>query len=569
MLASNSAGNVLSQTQVLTVSAAQVAPAITQEPQDVQVAAGGAVTMSVTANGTPTPALQWQLSADSGITWANINGANGNSLSFNAAAGDNGRRYRVVATNLRSSATSRAALLTVTAPVSPLAGRSWTVAQSLEENTTATQITRRASAIDDAGRVIVLFTKSDGTRAQVYATRGTPGDASQAPRWSTPVPINGSTPVGANFLSITSAPGGDMVALWAGGAPCTATSYLTTSNCQYFYIARYRAATDTWDAPDLLTDSDTASGYQAWINDRGDLVFLGQSWLPGSAVGSVQRFVRLQAVFMRAAGETAFRRHILSQQMPSPFETVLLDMDGAGNLLMGAKLRRAGVADIVAYRGTVATGFGDPVSLEDSPANAELAHLKLGRSGQQVVIWSHPTVNDQQALAATSTHATDAFVSAVLPGLGTGGDLIVTDEGEAILHWPGGGRTKNWTARNGWSESTDRGITDAFFWNNTAVSRNGLVLDIDDFGMAKAYDLRRIGQVISAQSTANSRYLLGFANGSVGVSGKPLVAVNGVGFVDLLNGFITLPTTGAPQGVVHPGGRGAADTSALWGSFLK
>jgi hypothetical protein len=271
---------------------------------------------------------------------------------------------------------------------------------------------------------------------------------------------------------------------------------------------------------------------------------------------------------MRAAGETAFRRHILSQQLPSPFETVLLDMDGAGNLLMGAKLRRAGIADIVAYRGTVAAGFGDPVSLEDSPANAELAHLKLGRFGQQVVIWSHPTVNDQQALAATSTNATDAFVSASLPGVGTGGDLVVTDEGEAILHTLGLGSRQGWTARNGWTAWFSDGITDGF-WNASEVSRNGLVLDIDGVGMAKAYDLRRTGQVIAAQSTANSRYLVGFANGSMGVSGKPLVAVNGVGFVDLLNGFITLPTAGAPQGVTHPAGRGAADTSALWGSFLK
>lgn len=564
---SNSAGSVLSLAQTLSVSAAVAAPAITLQPQDQRVNAGQTVTLTTTASGTPTPTLQWQLSTDGGSTWANIVGATAATYAFTAAAGDDGRRLRVVATNSSSSATSRAALLAVAAPVSPLAGRSWAVVQSLEENTTAVQVEGRASAIDDAGRVMVAFIKSDGTQSRVYAIRGTPNTTGQAPSWSTPVSISGSLPV-TGTLSVTSAPGGDMVALWAGKDTCTPTSYLGTNalfTCQYFYLARYRAATDTWEAPEVFTDTDTSAGFQTWTNDRGDLLLLGQSWIPGT----VQRFTRVQAIFMRAAGEGSFRRQVLATESPSPFETVKLDLDDAGNLLMAAKVRRAGIADILGFRGTVAGGIGEPVLLEDRPANAELAHARLGRNGQQVVVWNY--TDDLRTYAATSANATDTFRSGLVSESSPGNSLVVTDEGQAILHGTGGGSRLSWTAGDGWVASFTAGFTDSLFGFSVGrgISRNGLVMLVDGLGMTATYDARQGAPVITPQSPAGSRYVLGFSTGVLRPSNTPLISVNGVGFVDMLNDLVTLPTATAPQGVRNPGSRTTSDTSALWGAFLK
>jgi hypothetical protein len=570
VLVSNSAGSVLSQAQVLSVSAAVAAPAITLQPQDQQVAAGQVVTFSTTASGTPTPTLQWQLSTDGGSTWANIVGATAGTYAFTAAAGDDGRRLRVVATNSSSSATSRAAVLAVTVAASPLAGRSWTTAQSLEENTTAIQVTQRASAIDDAGRVTMVFIKSDGTRDRVYATRGMPNGALQAPTWTAPAPINGSLPASGSALgglSITSAPGGDMVVLWSGKDTCSASSYLGVNplfTCQYHYIARYRAATDTWEAPELFTDTDSSAGFETRTNDRGDLLLMGQSWIPGT----VQRFTRVQAVFMRAAGETSFRRQVLATESPSPFETVKIDLDAAGNLLMAAKVRRAGIADILAFRGTVAGGIGEPVLLEDRAANAELAHVKLGRNGQQVVVWNY--TDDLRTYAATSANASDAFVGGLVSDNFPGNTLVVTDEGQAILHSLGNGSRLSWTARDGWVASFTPGFVDSLFGFSVGngVSRNGLVIFVDSGGMTATYDARQGAPVITPQSPAASRYVLGFSGGAR-LSDKPLISVNGVGFVDMLNDLVTLPTPAVPQGVRNPGSRTTSDTSALWGAFLK
>ncbi len=69
--------------------------------------------MAVT--GTPAPTLQWQLSTDSGGSWSDIVGETGTTFNvIGAGLPNNGRQFRVVATNTVSTVTSNAATLTVT-----------------------------------------------------------------------------------------------------------------------------------------------------------------------------------------------------------------------------------------------------------------------------------------------------------------------------------------------------------------------------------------------------------------------------------------------------------------------
>jgi hypothetical protein len=91
------------------------APGVTTNPVSQSVAANTSVSFTAAASGNSTPGVQWQQSTDGGATFTNIAGATSTTLSFTAAAGDNGNQYRAVFTNIVGSATTTAATLTVTA----------------------------------------------------------------------------------------------------------------------------------------------------------------------------------------------------------------------------------------------------------------------------------------------------------------------------------------------------------------------------------------------------------------------------------------------------------------------
>lgn len=115
-VATNSLGSATSVPAVLTVSPAPAAPVIATGPASITLGVGASGSFSATVTGQPTPTLQWQVSTDAGATFTNINGATQSSYLFgNAQIGQDGARYRVVATNSQGSATSAAATLSVLA----------------------------------------------------------------------------------------------------------------------------------------------------------------------------------------------------------------------------------------------------------------------------------------------------------------------------------------------------------------------------------------------------------------------------------------------------------------------
>jgi hypothetical protein len=114
------APDATSSAATLTVNPAPVAPAITTQPAgEVVVTAGAAATFSAAASGVPSPTVQWQVSTDGGASYSNITGATSGSYTTPATVpGDEGRRYRLVATNSQGSANSAAGVLYVyAAPV--------------------------------------------------------------------------------------------------------------------------------------------------------------------------------------------------------------------------------------------------------------------------------------------------------------------------------------------------------------------------------------------------------------------------------------------------------------------
>lgn len=91
------------------------APDITSDPAHQSVSEGDLFTFSAAATGNPTPTVQWQVSTDGGLTFVDIAGAVDTSFSATASLADNGNQYQAVFTNSEGSATTTAALLTVTA----------------------------------------------------------------------------------------------------------------------------------------------------------------------------------------------------------------------------------------------------------------------------------------------------------------------------------------------------------------------------------------------------------------------------------------------------------------------
>jgi hypothetical protein len=114
---SNSVSFADSNTATITVV---LGPSITLQPVDRIVRAGQDAQFTVAASGTPAPGYQWQVSTNGGSTWSNLtnappySGVMTTTLTVTrATTALNGTRYRAVATNSVSSATSSAALLTV------------------------------------------------------------------------------------------------------------------------------------------------------------------------------------------------------------------------------------------------------------------------------------------------------------------------------------------------------------------------------------------------------------------------------------------------------------------------
>ncbi|PYU85765.1 MAG: hypothetical protein DMG50_00140, partial [Acidobacteria bacterium] len=110
VVVSNVAGSTTSSAATLSVSAAAVAPSITIQPANQTVTTGQTAMFSVAATGTAPLAYQWNKNNVA------IGGANSSSYATPATtSSDNGRQFTVIVSNAAGSATSSAAMLTVSA----------------------------------------------------------------------------------------------------------------------------------------------------------------------------------------------------------------------------------------------------------------------------------------------------------------------------------------------------------------------------------------------------------------------------------------------------------------------
>lgn len=572
VVVTNGAGaSIGSQNAVLNVSAVAVVPAITTSPANLTVTAGQTATFNVIASGTAPLAYQWQRNG------VDIPGATSSTYSLaGTVAADNGAGYRVRVSNSAGNVMSAAAVLTVQASSSHLAGHTWTVGQQLDSEDKSLLVTYgNAFGIDDAGRVTVVFTKFDGTRTALYATRGNPNPVGSVPTWTVSVPIDVksghsvSTLTYGSYFDVSVAPGGNAVAAWYNTEACTASTYNTTGTCHYMYVARYLASTGAWEEPVKVGDYPTTSTNVALgINDRGDVVVGRDGWVRSGTNGYSSR-----ASVAWLTGGAGFSRKTFND---APIPNYSVGLDAAGNILMAGEATQNGTTDLVAYRGTVSGGFGAQQILDTRGSAATLYRLAVGVNGQQVVVWKQNNGSANTLFAANSAGASSDFVvrdlDVHLAFYYGDNDLVVTDSGTSLLYLP-------WDyKRIRWDVSGDT-VVDALpadpgsdFFASCRYARNG------DFACVHAnsggwtvdgqwilYD-SNLNLLVQARvdSSPGPDYVLGIRTPNKNVNySAPLLSTSGIAFLTMQNSYDVLPSASLPAG------DGRSGVLNLWGTFLK
>lgn len=121
---SNDLGTVVGPTQTISIAGApevDSAPAITRHPASARVFEAGEALFQATATGDPEPTVAWERSVD-GVSWTSVPNATQTSLRIVASLADDGSRYRAVFSSTRGTATSEAALLSVSPVPAPHLG---------------------------------------------------------------------------------------------------------------------------------------------------------------------------------------------------------------------------------------------------------------------------------------------------------------------------------------------------------------------------------------------------------------------------------------------------------------
>jgi hypothetical protein len=144
---------------------------VATNPSHLSVTAGQNATFTATANGNPTPTVQWQVSNDGGKTFTNISGATSTTLTLNNVSTTmSGYEYQAVFTNSIGSATTSAATLTVTTtPVAP----SITSQPSNQTVTAGQSATFTASASGSPTPTVQWQVRADGGKTFTNITGAT------------------------------------------------------------------------------------------------------------------------------------------------------------------------------------------------------------------------------------------------------------------------------------------------------------------------------------------------------------------------------------------------------------
>jgi hypothetical protein len=222
---------------------------------------------------------------------------------------------------------------------------------------------------------------------------------------------------------------------------------------------------------------------------------------------------------------------------------------------------------VVAYRGTVLSGFSAQEILDQRAAAASFEAAAVGLNGQAVVVWTQNNGTAGTRYAADITTPTGAWiVKEMEPASNSYAfsniNLFVTDGGDAIygdysngscapyFHRLSGGV---WSALTRFPSAFSKCIAGNVF------NRNG---DVVQFEGAKWYSYDAASNTMIRVNISGATSVYGTSGGSLGQSNFAL-SVNGIGVLTVAVPYDVLPS------VAQPAGDGRSAVINLWGLFLK
>ncbi len=457
VVVSNSAGSVTSAAVVLAVVAAPVAVAITVQPLDQSVTAGSAAAFTAAASGTPTPSLQWQRSTDGGAAWSNIADATASTHSTGPVGlGQNGERYRVVASNGTGSVSSNAALLSVTAAAqAPVVGTQ-PANQSVTQPAAAT-FTATASGVPTPTWQWQLSTDGGGTWANIngavsvsYTTPAT--SVADSGRRYRAVASNsaGSATSSAAILTVAGAVVGRAwqtaalieasnlqnqrpeIAFDASGNALVVWQQRDSTTGFSIWANRFTAATNTWSVPARVEPgtSGTAEFPQVAVDASGDAVAV---WYQSGTGGSDIWTNRYAAATNSWGTATLIETNAIYAQIA---------VDSVGNALLVWNRYSGAIGSVWAKRYTAGTGWSTAARIETGATNsAGRPQIAIDANGNALAVWNRFDGGSRNNIWANRyTAATNAWGTAVLIETGNAGTaenptIAVDANGNGVALW--------------------------------------------------------------------------------------------------------------------------------------
>lgn len=371
VIATNTAGATTSNAATLTVNPAPVAPAFTIQPLNVTITEGQNAQFTVAVSGTPTPTLQWQLSTDSGGNWSNITGATGTVFNvLNAALANNGRQFRVVASNSAGTAISSAVTLTV---IAASVNKAWQTAVLIETGD-AGEAQLPQVAVNSQGDAIAVWQQSDGVSIDIYANRYT-----AAAGWGAAQRIETDNTGVAQSAQVAIDSSGNAIAVWM-------QSDTLRNN---IWANRYTAGAGWGSASLIESGLGDAGNPQIAIDGSGNAIVV---WWQheGGRINTVSNRYVLGTGWSTAA--------VIESDGTGDTSAPQIGIDANGNAIAvwawSSAVPNGATFDynVWANRYTAGTGWGTAGPIDNiNTTTANLApHVALDGGGNAIAVWHRP-----------------------------------------------------------------------------------------------------------------------------------------------------------------------------------
>jgi hypothetical protein len=417
------AGNTVTSNAVqLFVSAAPAPPAFTTQPADVTITEGHNAQFTVVVSGVPTPALQWQLSTDGGVTWNNINGATGTTLDLaGVALGNTGRQFRAVATNGSGSVDSNAALLTVLS-------RTWGTAGLLE--TDSSDAYGPKIAIDASGNALAVWLQDGditpaGYRYDVWARRYSAGV------WGTAELIETNNAGSASDdLQLAFDADGNAIAVWSQSSALAVNIWSNRYTAGVGWgTATLVGLNSAFDfTPQIAIDAD-GNVLVVWIHVDTTYHIWANRYTAGAGWGTAA------AIEANTAD---------SADAPQ----IVIDANGNATAVWG----QSSVGNIWANRYTAGAGWGTAALIEDGTGSAYGAQIAIDAGGNVLAVWAQ--TNGMVYSVWSNRYSAGAWGTAALietdnAGSAEGPQIAIDANGNALAVWAqsNGSVTSIWANR--------------------------------------------------------------------------------------------------------------------------